>query len=488
MATLPILAPRLPGCKPLADEKAYPKEHSEDEWETMRDIIQRLYIYDNRKLNETMAILHTRHGFAATEQMYKKRLKKWNFRKRTYRKSPCGSNASTPAYPVATPRMSISEIQHSPEDLESDQSSMSLIQPSNVGPFAGLEQVLGNVFTWSQAKLDSHHVDSDPMSRYLAHPNHPPIQDSRTMYRTFELVFDLWNHGKGSLAGMAARRGFYCLEFVLTDDHPDLIWHVLDTIYDMVDRGHLQLLRMFLEHANILAHRQLPAQHPLLRILQQLRQCDYQTDEGRQYVCQLLRLAWLRNVDLLAEHIGSSIPQRLWLYEQLIWDGRTRLRKGSELARKQDAMNNALETLAAKEEEEAHEDASDRLRIEALMLEFTQMDLGDKEKAEQLAWKLLEHTESGSAPLASARFHAYARKMLARIHEDRQDWDTAEDNYRLAISKREAAHGTNNNLRVIRDMWVLAAHFQKAGKVDEAQKITADALSRAQHYLTEESA
>merc|ERR1712000_355642 len=125
------------------------------------------------------------------------------------------------------------------------------------------ELVLGNVFSWTQGKIETHGIISDPMSMYLANPNQPPIQDSRTMYRTFELVFDLWRHGKGNLAGMAARKGFYVLEYVLTDDHPDLVWHILDTIYDMVDKGHIQLLSMFLDHATILAHRRLPAQQRL---------------------------------------------------------------------------------------------------------------------------------------------------------------------------------------------------------------------------------
>lgn len=65
-AALPVLAPRLPGCPHILEEKTYPKEHTEDEWESMRGLIKTLYICDNRKLNETMAILQTRHGFAAT--------------------------------------------------------------------------------------------------------------------------------------------------------------------------------------------------------------------------------------------------------------------------------------------------------------------------------------------------------------------------------------------------------------------------------------
>lgn len=488
MAALPILAPRLPGCPPVVDDRSYTKEHTEDEWESMRDLIKTLYIRDNRKLNETMAILQARHGFAATEQMFKKRLKKWNLRKRTYRRSPSESTTSTPTTQVPeSPCVSHETDGHdvlekqSPDQPNKD--SMALIRPSNTGQYANLEFVLGSVFTWSQAKLDSHHVISDPMSKYLANPNHPPIQDSRTMYRTFELVFDLWFHGKGDLAGMAARRGFYVLEYVLTDDHPDLVWHFLDTIYDMVDRGHLQLLSIFLDHATVLAQHQLPAQHPLVRILQELRKCDFQTDQGRKFVCHLLRLAWLRNVDLLAEHIPTSGAQRLWLYEQLIWDGRTRLRKGSDLAKRREAMNHALEAMAKSEKVAAAEDESDQLRIEALRLEFTQMDLGDKVKAEQLAINLLSRTSSSESSRSSDRFHAYARKMLARVHQDRQEWDTAEENLRCAVSKREAAHGTNNNLRVIRDLWVLAAHYQKAGRQEDSEAITADALLRAQKYL-----
>lgn len=413
--------------------------------------------------------------------MFKKRLKKWNLRKRAYRKSPTASTASTPM--PASDSVSPTEHVHAEDQIET---CKALVQPSNTGPYADLELILGNVFSWSQAKLDSRYVISDPMSKYLANPNHPPIQDSRTMYRTFELVFDLWYHGKGTLAGMAARRAFFVLEYVLTDDHPDLVWHFLDTIYDMVDRGHLQLLGLFLEHATAMAQHQLPAQHPLLKILCQLKKCNYHSEEGRKYICHLLRQAWLRNVDLLSENISDSKPQRLWLYEQLIWDGRTRLRKGSDLARRRDAMNSALEAMAESPElKTVGEDESDQLRVEALRLEFTQMDVGDREKAEKLAIKLLDRTSSDDAPRSAARFHAYARKMLARVHQDRQEWDVAEENLQCAVRKREAAHGTNNNLRVIRDLWVLAGHYQKAGRVEDAEAITADALMRAERYLEE---
>ncbi|KAI5466816.1 hypothetical protein BGZ63DRAFT_369613 [Mariannaea sp. PMI_226] len=485
MSALPALAPRLPGSRRMDDERSYSKEHTEAEWESMRELIGILYIRDNLKLNETRAILQAKYGFVGTEQMFKKRLKKWNLKKRAYRQSSSASVACTPMLAAETACTSPVDKQTvvEPGMLPRTETCGVLVQPSNTGPFAGLQSILGSVFSWSQAKLDSHYVLSDPMSKYLANPNHPPIQDSRTMYRTFELVFDLWYHGKGNLAGKAARRGFYVLEYVLTDDHPDLVWHFLDTIFDMVDRGHLQLLAMFLDHATALAQHQLPAQHPLLRILQQLRKCEYQNDQGRKYICHLLRQAWLRNVDILSESISESGPQRLWLYEQLIWDGRTRLRKGSDLAKRREDINRALEAMAQPRELTTIDDDSDRLRVEALRLEFTQMDVGDRAKAEQLAVNLLELTNSETPSRSDARFHAYARKMLARVHQDRQEWDIAEENLQCAVRKREAAHGTNSNLRVIRDLWVLAAHYQKAGRSEDAETVTADALSRAENYL-----
>lgn len=66
MSSLPTLAPRLPGVPAPTNERPSPKEHSEAEWEAMREIIRKLYLGDHRKLSETMNILETKYGFAAT--------------------------------------------------------------------------------------------------------------------------------------------------------------------------------------------------------------------------------------------------------------------------------------------------------------------------------------------------------------------------------------------------------------------------------------
>lgn len=437
--------------------------------------------------------------------MYKKRLRKWNIRKRTYRKTrdpSSGASARSTSPSVATtaadsdpsPVAVVEELPlrtRKPAERErwppSPDNALSLVRVSSLEPFASLEVVLSSASAWGRGKLEaSDAVLTDPMSRYLAAPNAPPIQDSRTMYRTFELVFDLWLRGRGDLAGMAARKGFYVLEYVLTEDHPDLVWHMLDTIYDMVTRGHLDLLRMFINHARVLSSRLLPALHPLVLILEQLSQCDYQTPEGRQYIAHLLRTAWLRNVDVLGDRIGTLAPAHLWLYEQLIWDGRTRLRRDSELWRRRASIGDALSRLSTTTRPDAE---ADRLRVQALMLEFTQMDLGDKAKAELLARGLLDATEDASSPPSTDvarshdRFHAYARKMLARLHADRSDWGPAEDNLRLAVSRREMAHGTSDNIRVVRDMWVLAEHYRQVGRLEDADAVIQDAIGRAKRYL-----
>lgn len=66
MSPLQRLAPRLPFRTAPATDKPGSKEHSEEEWVAKKSIIRQLYITDNFKLNKTMAIMESRHGFYAT--------------------------------------------------------------------------------------------------------------------------------------------------------------------------------------------------------------------------------------------------------------------------------------------------------------------------------------------------------------------------------------------------------------------------------------
>lgn len=73
--------------------------------------------------------------------------------------------------------------------------------------------------------------------------------------------------------------------------------------------------------------------------------------------------------------------------------------------------------------------------------------------------------------------------MLARLYADRFDWAIAEQNLKWAINKREIAHGAKTNLRVVRDMWVLAGHFRRTGQMVETEMVVEDAINRARQYL-----
>ncbi|RBR08339.1 uncharacterized protein FIESC28_10285 [Fusarium coffeatum] len=415
-SNLPALAPKQPGCPQLMYNKTLSKEHSQEEWEAVRQVIAVVYIEKNRTLEETMAILHNVFRFATS------------------------------------------------------------------GPYAKLEQVLYSVSNWSRSKLEFSTSIPDPMFVYLANLDSPPSQDSRTMYRIFELSFDLWYHGKGDLAGRAIRRGFYLLEFVLHEEHPDMLWHILDTIYDMAWKGYLDLMGMFLKHATAFAKQKLADLHPLRLILQELTTRDSCNERG--FFCDLLRQAWLRNVDLLGKHIETSEAHQLWPYEQLIWDGSIPLRTGSDLIKQEKAIYQALERMDPAQSRTSNTIDTDRLRVKALRLEFTQTYVGDRGKAEELANDLLE-IESVTGPRLTDRFHAHAYKMLARLQEEKKDWDMAEQNLQCAISKRESAHASESNLRVIADMWVLAAHYQRAGREPEAKNIVDRALERASECVTQ---
>lgn len=64
---LPALAPRPPGqTPPSSSGGSTSTEHSEAEWETMRPLIESLYLGEGKKLVQLMVILEKSYGFAAT--------------------------------------------------------------------------------------------------------------------------------------------------------------------------------------------------------------------------------------------------------------------------------------------------------------------------------------------------------------------------------------------------------------------------------------
>ncbi|KAI1611346.1 hypothetical protein EDD37DRAFT_440476 [Exophiala viscosa] len=52
-----------------------------DQWRGIKDIFTQLYLTENRKLKDVKSILSRKHGFNASEKMYKRRITEWKIRK-----------------------------------------------------------------------------------------------------------------------------------------------------------------------------------------------------------------------------------------------------------------------------------------------------------------------------------------------------------------------------------------------------------------------
>ncbi|KAG8160012.1 hypothetical protein KVR01_010649 [Diaporthe batatas] len=65
---------------PLATKQAAPKE---TEWDEKKPTIEHIYLNENQTLTATMACMRERHGFTATEKMYKRRFRLWGWYKYT---------------------------------------------------------------------------------------------------------------------------------------------------------------------------------------------------------------------------------------------------------------------------------------------------------------------------------------------------------------------------------------------------------------------
>ncbi|TGO44128.1 hypothetical protein BOTNAR_0931g00010 [Botryotinia narcissicola] len=58
-----------------------PKEHSAEEWERQRITFTKLYMTDDKPLEEVMKIMENEFGFRATPRQYKRRIEQWKLDK-----------------------------------------------------------------------------------------------------------------------------------------------------------------------------------------------------------------------------------------------------------------------------------------------------------------------------------------------------------------------------------------------------------------------
>uniref|UniRef100_L2FTW4 Clr5 domain-containing protein n=1 Tax=Colletotrichum fructicola (strain Nara gc5) TaxID=1213859 RepID=L2FTW4_COLFN len=58
-----------------------PRPRPGQDWDAKKDILQRLYLKENKPLGEIVGIMHHQYLFLATERMYKRQFMKWKWRK-----------------------------------------------------------------------------------------------------------------------------------------------------------------------------------------------------------------------------------------------------------------------------------------------------------------------------------------------------------------------------------------------------------------------
>ncbi|KAI8953150.1 Clr5 domain-containing protein [Xylaria longipes] len=82
--TLPAPERDSTSCEPVSTDmqqrgKRRRKSHSPEAWEAVKADIARLYLEENRRLKDVMAILEEQRGFWASPKMYKTKLTQWKF-------------------------------------------------------------------------------------------------------------------------------------------------------------------------------------------------------------------------------------------------------------------------------------------------------------------------------------------------------------------------------------------------------------------------
>ncbi|KAI1429845.1 Clr5 domain-containing protein [Xylaria sp. FL1777] len=240
------------------------KQHTAKEWNAMYPHIVRLYIHEQRILEDVMQIMETRYNFKATQSMYKKRIGRWQLHKykRRKRSSPDKADTTTAAeskeiqlvgrhhiVPIVR-RTSAVTVPTRLLDIEIDRAAQILL--SNMRRLTFMQKGPDAPFEVALALAPS------------------GILAVTQLYVTFWLASTLFAKGRGRLAGKAVRMAFLMLEDIIKNAHFGLDWLLLDLLYDFVTRGQEALYTTLVAHLANVAAIVLPRHHPLNLIAAQL--------------------------------------------------------------------------------------------------------------------------------------------------------------------------------------------------------------------------
>jgi hypothetical protein len=151
-----------------------------------------------------------------------------------------------------------------------------------------LQQVLTNVTNWVYGIVE---MGGEKRRTYSS---------SIEMYQTFTLAMELFSLNYGFFAGLAIRKMFVQLEDAIQEFNIDLVWNLVDMIFEMTMAGQKQLLGIFVKHLFSITQKKLEALHPLRRFANLIFRQDI-------YYLNILRVHNSKVLDQLAEHVSSKL-------------------------------------------------------------------------------------------------------------------------------------------------------------------------------------
>ncbi|KAI0540323.1 hypothetical protein GGR58DRAFT_499327 [Xylaria digitata] len=219
------------------------KQHTEKEWNAMYPHIVRLYLGEQRILEDVMQIMETRFSFKAT------RRKRLNPKQAGSGLEGDHTIRRHDVVPII-PRTSAVTLPTQLPDVEIDQAAKILLS--------------------NMRQLTFMHKGPDPGGAAAVGLAPSGILAVTQLYVTFSLGSTLFAKGQGQLAGKAVRKAFLMLEDIIKNAHFGLDWLLLDLLYDFVTRGQEALYATLVAHLSNVADIVLPRSHPVNLIANQL--------------------------------------------------------------------------------------------------------------------------------------------------------------------------------------------------------------------------
>ncbi|KAH8652226.1 Clr5 domain-containing protein [Xylariales sp. PMI_506] len=442
--------------------------HSASEWEAMYPIIKRLYITERRKLSDVMAFLERKHGFKATEQMYKKRFAAWSLSKTRRRHAASGGDTSEKQGPVVP-------LEDTP-DWELAPVSTCRMQKLDLQPGEAAIYCIAN---WTNGSFDSVAWLWGSLRAPGEDPAKPVLPSTR-VYQDFALSHALLARGQGALAGMAVRKAFWHMEEALMAGDPALLRNLVDILPQMLQRNQTQLVQTYMTHLSRLTARKLPALHPLAKFFNELARDDVQTLE-------VVRRAWQCYVEKIHHRMNEH---HYWLYDQWAWET-SFINMDTDPTDSYMRITEALQALALMTETvEAKPGPISHLEL----LKNTHMIKNNgifRTSTLAVLEAMKENEEFPEVELPAGRLmrsHVDDYLQVASINRaiQQRKWNLAQGIMQSNLQNSEAIHGAASR-EAIGELWSLEKVVRMAGDEQKADLIAHDALCRVREYLAEVS-